>query len=147
MVLGYGSFRLSSPEQPSGSISVAIIQPNIPQEVKWHKPAGAAIVAEHIALSEQAAMHKPDLIIWPETSHPDYLWEEKDLYAEIQSFVRRVKIPLLFGSVLLEDGAVSQQENARLRRRLAAWGHCSSPWPSASSAAPRCLGEGLAPLV
>ncbi len=101
-VIGYGTFRLSSSDQRMSRLSVAIVQANIPQEMKWHKPARAAIVGEHIALSEQAAVHKPDLMIWPETSYPDYLWEEKELFLQVQSFVRRVKIPLLFGSVLKE---------------------------------------------
>lgn len=86
-VLGYGTWRLFPSEQASPSLSVSVIQANIPQEMKWHKPARLAIIDKHIALSEQAAKYDPDLIIWPETSCPDYLWEEGDGFAQIQALL------------------------------------------------------------
>jgi len=70
--------------------------------MKWQRPAGPEIVDKHIALTKQVIAHRPDLIIWPETSCSDYLWDEHDGFDRIRSFVRRARIPLLFGSVLKE---------------------------------------------
>ena len=53
-------------------------------------------------LSREVAVHRPDLIIWPETSYPGYLWEDKELFIQLQAFVRSIKTPLLLGSVLKE---------------------------------------------
>ena len=105
VVLGYGTLRLRSSEEPgpaTPSLSVAVIQPNIPQEMKWQESADVLIVAKHIALTKQAAEHSPDLIIWPETSYPGFLWDERRLFAQVQALVRRLGVPVLLGSVIKE---------------------------------------------
>ena len=105
-VLTYGMFRLtpSTDQDHSGSnYSVAVIQANIPQEVKWEKEAWNGIMEKYVSLTRQALLHDPDLIIWPETSYPGYLWEDKELFVQLQAFVRSIKTPLLFGSVLKEE--------------------------------------------
>lgn len=108
-VLGYGTFRLKSLNHLSGVFSpqapqalIAVVQANISQERKWHEPAWPEIMEEYIALTQEAASQKPDLIIWPETSYPGILWEEKALFEELQGFVRQMKIPLLVGAVTRE---------------------------------------------
>ncbi len=106
-VVGYGALCLSpsrDPKPTAPGLSVAIIQPNIPQEIKWQESSNLLTVGKHIALTKQAAEHEPDLIIWPETSYPDYLWEENRLFTQVLALVRRIKIPILFGSVIKEDG-------------------------------------------
>jgi len=101
VVLGYGVRRLS--DHPAAArFPVAVIQANIPQEMKWHKPDWPVMVEEHIALSEQAAQHSPKLIIWPETSYPGHLWDERELFIQLEELVRKINIPLLFGSVVKE---------------------------------------------
>jgi apolipoprotein N-acyltransferase len=120
VVLGYGMFRLSSlgkPGETAPGLKVAVIQANISQDMKWQESARVMIIAKHIALTKQAAEHNPDLIIWPETSHPDYLWEDDQLFRQVQTFVRRIKIPLLLGSVMKEgedyyNTAILLSENA-----------------------------------
>ncbi len=102
IVLGYGTRHLSE-RRLAPRISVAVIQPNISQEMKWQESAKMIIIAKQIALTKKAAEHEPDLIIWPETSYPDYLWDERQLFTQVQAFVRRIKIPLLLGSVIKED--------------------------------------------
>jgi len=104
-VLGYGMFRLlplTNQNRPDQDYSIAVIQANIPQELKWQKLAWPDIMDKYFILTKQAALHNPELIIWPETSYPGYLWDDKEAFIELQKFVRRIKIPLLFGSVLHE---------------------------------------------
>lgn len=105
-VLAYGMFRLHPPANQSrtgSDYSIAIIQANVPQELKWEKTAWDGIMEQYVAITRQALRHDPDLIIWPETSYPGYLWEDKELFVQLQAFVRRIKIPLLLGSVLKEE--------------------------------------------
>ena len=106
-VLTYGMFRLTpSTDQDRGSsdYSIAVIQANIPQEVKWEKAAWNGIMKKYVSLTRQALQHNPDLIIWPETSYPGYLWDDKELFVQLQAFVQSIKTPLLLGSVLKEEG-------------------------------------------
>lgn len=99
IVLGYGTVRLNSSRDTGEGISIAVVQANIPQEMKWYPPAWPRIMEMHMTLTEKAAMEKPDLIIWPETSYPGILWEDKDLFEDLKVFVRRLHVPLLVGSV------------------------------------------------
>jgi apolipoprotein N-acyltransferase len=86
-VLGYGLWRLSQDEFQSGPV-VALIQSNLPQNVRNAASGGAdpaALMKSHnCKLCDHAiAQHpKPDLIVWPETSYPDY-WS--DIGPEIAS--------------------------------------------------------------
>jgi len=105
-VLAYGLFRLhpsKNQNRSDSNYSIAVIQANIPQEIKWEKTAWSGIMEKYVTITNQALQHDPDLIIWPETSYPGYLWEDKELFVQLQAFVRSIKIPLLLGSVLKEE--------------------------------------------
>ena len=104
-VLGYGAYHLRQAQkqgQENTTIPVAVIQVNIPQEDKWDLRAWQGIMDSYLAISEQAAKQRPALLVWPETSYPAYLWENKAYFEKLQAFVRKIKIPLLFGAVLKE---------------------------------------------
>ncbi len=104
-VAGYGVFRLKAEGRKNAGlekVSIAVVQANILQERKWHEPAWPDIMEEYIALTQEAAQRSPDLIIWPETSYPGILWEEKELFESLQDFVRRMNTPLLVGAVTRE---------------------------------------------
>ncbi len=105
IVLSYGFFRLNQTKENLPQMSVAVVQASIPQEMKWVESLYSKILNDHQTLTELAAQEKPDLIVWPETSFPDIIGEDEGLFAQLQDFVRGVKIPLLFGSVLMEDDA------------------------------------------
>jgi apolipoprotein N-acyltransferase len=73
-VLVYGGWRLSQNDFPIGP-KVALIQSNLPQAVR----NAAAIdyfnnlmLTHNCRLTDRAMQMKPDLIVWPETSHPNY---------------------------------------------------------------------------
>lgn len=108
LALGYGVIRLMiarrAQTQPAPQASIAVIQANIPQLMKWYEPAWPDITARYKILTEAAAKEKPDLIIWPETSYPGILWEDKELFDELRGFVARLGVPLLVGSIARENG-------------------------------------------
>ncbi len=103
IVLGYGGFRLNEKDSSSG-MSVAVVQANIPQEMKWRESAWPSIMKKYLALTEKASQDQPDLIIWPETAFPGFLWEDDDVLKDVRQLVRNIQIPLLFGSVVKEGG-------------------------------------------
>ena len=107
LALGYGALRLAvvrrAQNQPAPQATIAVIQANIPQPMKWYEPAWPDILARYKILTAAAAKENPDLIIWPETSYPGILWEDEELFDELQKFVAGLGVPLLVGSIVHED--------------------------------------------
>ena len=105
---GYGALRLAvvrrAQNQPAPQAAIAVVQANTPQSMKWYEPAWPDILARYQILTEAAAKEKPDLIIWPETSYPGILWEDKELFDELRGFVARLGVPLLVGAIVEEEG-------------------------------------------
>lgn len=98
----YGVARLSfasPPADAAATVRVAVVQGNIPQSMKWDPRVWPQILQKYLRLTRAAALEKPDIIIWPETSFPGYPWEAPQVMEELRDFVREIKIPLLFGSI------------------------------------------------
>ena len=71
----YGAVRLVAVEavqKRSPTLSVAVIQGNIDQAVKWDSAYQLATVGTYARLSTEAASSSPDLVVWPETAAPFY---------------------------------------------------------------------------
>ncbi len=70
LTYGYGMFRLKHEEFEIGP-RVSAIQANFTQDVKMDDPV--ALFREYNRLCENAAIRRPDLIVWPETCYsPEY---------------------------------------------------------------------------
>lgn len=104
ITLAYGYFniyRLSTIDyQPS--IKVSVIQANIPQELKWNPNAKSYILRSYELLSEEAAKDKPELIVWPEAASPGIPGEDDWVFEGISGVAKKLKTPLLIGSVTKE---------------------------------------------
>ncbi len=98
----YGLYRLQ-PEKKASSLTITVVQADIPQEMKWQPSAWPFIMAKHLTLTKAAAAQKPDLIIWPETAFPGFIWESPQLFEDLRAFVAEIKIPLLLGLVIQEE--------------------------------------------
>lgn len=103
----YGYYKLSvahSAKRKAQSairptLKISLIQPNIPQELKWRPEARPFIMEKIIGLTEEAYASRPDLIIWPEAALPVILEEQPVYFERTKGLVERIKTPLLFGSV------------------------------------------------
>ncbi len=73
--LGYGDWRLRQDTFLPGP-RVALIQGNVPQQIRNDVSMGDVMIAHFVALCDLAAAQKekPDLIVWPETSFPGGDW-------------------------------------------------------------------------
>jgi apolipoprotein N-acyltransferase len=103
-VLSYGYYKLHwllVTDQRS-QIKVSVIQPNIPQELKWEPAARIYILEQFADLTKKAAKDKPDLIVWPEAANPEVIGEENQAFFEILNLAKEIKIPLLIGSVVTD---------------------------------------------
>lgn len=72
IVVGLGFSRVMRP--PAGDarkLTLALVQPSIPQELIWDSDANPARFDKVFKLSQQALATRPDVLVWPEGSLPD----------------------------------------------------------------------------
>lgn len=103
LVLGltflYGTKRLKQFETgPSESITVGIVQANIPQDVKWDAAFRMETLSRYGNLTRSISDDNPDLIVWPEAATP-FIFEEGGFFKrQVFTIVQEAGIPLLFGT-------------------------------------------------
>ena len=86
------------------TVSVGIVQGNIPQNEKWLPGFQAQTIDTYIALSEKLlALHKVQLLIWPETALPFYPMENQLFKQLIDRLVLKQQIPLFTGAPHRQD--------------------------------------------
>ena len=84
---------------PSGRrLSVAVVQGNIPQRIKWNREYREQILSQYETLTEEAAKSGPQLIIWPETATPGFVLNDFSLLRRIAYLMGKAKAYLLVGS-------------------------------------------------
>lgn len=108
--LGYGWVRLSLVKQDQGvAIKVALIQGNIPQDVKWDPAFLDKTMEIYSRLTMKTAPQKPELIIWPEAATPFYFQSEKPYQEQVATLMSKTGAYLLLGSPAWERTADSMQ--------------------------------------
>lgn len=95
--LSYGTWRLQH-LAVGPSVRVAVVQGNIPQEAKWDEAYQAEILSRYERLTQDAAKTQPTLIVWPETSTPDYLDVDESVTQRLLALSPSTGIPLLVGA-------------------------------------------------
>lgn len=76
-VTGGGFWRIvHRPPAEDARVTLALVQPSIPQQVIWDDAANPARFDKVFGLSEQALATRPDALIWPEGSLPDMTREQ-----------------------------------------------------------------------
>ena len=70
-IAAYGMTKTLGISVPIRQITVALVQPSIPQTLIWDLKENATRFQQVLALSEKALASKPDLLIWPEAAVPD----------------------------------------------------------------------------
>lgn len=95
----YGNYKLQQTYyNPDNNVKVAVIQGNIPQNLKWDRNFQRKTIDIYKQLSEEAAKENPELVIWPETAAPFFFQEQSAYQKEIYDLARQNNISLLFGS-------------------------------------------------
>ena len=81
---------------------IAVVQPYVPQDVKWDPDRAPAILDILQTTTLEAAALRPDLIIWPESVMPLSVRGDELAEAFVETLVKRAKVPLLLGSNAVE---------------------------------------------
>jgi apolipoprotein N-acyltransferase len=97
--IAYGLNVLFNVPELYDSVSVALVQPNIPQTEKWDEHKDRQI-RETLEVLTHAAMRLDgtDLVIWPETAVPDFVRTSRESY-DLVTRMTASGIPLLVGSM------------------------------------------------
>lgn len=98
---GYGTWRIRITDAAAAdapSARVAVVQGNIPQEIKWKAGHRRASTQKYLDLSLAAREQNPELVVWPETATPFYYGHNRLLTGIVKRTVRKIGIPFLIGS-------------------------------------------------
>jgi apolipoprotein N-acyltransferase len=100
IILGlWGWGRLTLNQGPyEKPLSVAVVQGNIPQKIKWNREYREQILSKYEVLTEEAVKSEPRLIIWPETATPGFVLNDRSLLQRIVTLAGQGKAYLLIGS-------------------------------------------------
>jgi len=101
--LCYGYYRLSRDYNSTDrGVKIAVAQGNIPQNLKWDSSFKRRTVDIYKRLTNEAAGHNPDLVIWPETAAPFFFQEDSQYRDEILDIASAGHTYLLFGNPAYE---------------------------------------------
>ncbi len=108
----YGTNRIHSVDtamEKSPKRTIAAIQGNIPQDVKWDPHFQKSTINRYVELSNQVQTVQPDLIVWPESATPFYLYNHPVLTKMVVAGIQDAGTDFLIGSPSFEG----QNENTR----------------------------------
>lgn len=89
-------------QQPQPLMRVAVVQPDIPQAVKWDRTQSDLIFNRLGGLTATAARTWPDLILWPEASTPWAVRGDPRVQQWTEQLVATTRVPLLLGSISIQ---------------------------------------------
>lgn len=97
--LAYGYYRLNrSYDIPEKSLRVAVLQGNIPQDLKWDRAFQRRTIDIYKRLTAESHQHQADLVIWPETAAPFFFQVPSSYRQELFDLAQEENVYLLFGS-------------------------------------------------
>jgi apolipoprotein N-acyltransferase len=109
-VLAYDGWAWTRPAPEGETLRVALIQPDIPLDVKHARNTYADQWSTLMDLTLRAAERDPDLIVWPESARPIPLIHDLDeprswQMPEVQALAAQIGVPLLVGAEYARYGA------------------------------------------
>ncbi len=108
LTLSYGqkrvrALRADDARHPPVMLQCASVQGNVAQDDKWSEELERALRDRLIDLTQRAAIAKPDLIIWPETSVPILLTASASEPTFMNTLASEIGVPLLVGAIEVDD--------------------------------------------
>lgn len=95
----YGVVRVNNFKLSAKKVKMGLIQPDIDPYEKWAGGNLNDVAKEYLDLSEKAVASGAEIIVWPETALPVYLFNgnHPGTVALISQFLRQNNVPLLTG--------------------------------------------------
>ena len=101
VISGLGLMEMTLTQPPKRTVRMALIQPSIPQTVKWDPEANKREFAKVLRLSELALEAKPDVLLWPEAATPGLLRYDEQLLRTVTRLAWKHQAWLILGA---DDG-------------------------------------------
>ncbi len=99
LTLAYGHKRLNDFKTPMGDqLKIAIVQPNISQDIKWDPIFLDSTMKIFHRLSLKTVSYHPDMVVWPEAATPFFYQSENYIKEITEDIVTKTGAYLLFGS-------------------------------------------------
>jgi apolipoprotein N-acyltransferase len=97
--LAYGGAVLAGAKPAARTFRVAVIQPNIPQEIKWKRGEILHNLERHVTMTRRvAATGRPQLVVWPEASAQGYFVNDPAIQRPVIQAARETGVDLLIGT-------------------------------------------------
>jgi apolipoprotein N-acyltransferase len=121
ILFGMERVRALNAVRPENRIKVAMVQGNIPQNVKWNPKAAPGNFKVYEAATRAAAREHPDLVIWPETADPYILQPNAaypvsfstalDYYQKLLDLAGSTRTNILLGATAVDFGRTITAKN------------------------------------
>lgn len=98
VVLSVGFKRVMTQPAPKRELRVVLVQPSIPQTVKWDPAANLKAFSKVLQLSETALAVKPDVLIWPEAAVPNLLRYDTNILQSVTNLARAHGVWMILGA-------------------------------------------------
>lgn len=99
----FGAMRLASPQPVRPELSVALLQPNLTEEMRATPEGAARTYREVLGQAREAAAEQPALIVIPESALPVY-WNQSPTLRQDLANIARGGAAILFNDVEDEPG-------------------------------------------
>jgi len=103
--VSFGMYGDAAHQERRPLLKAGMVQPNIPQSVKWDEAEGPEILRVLDQFTRAAAKFQPDAIFWPEAVMPAPLVGDPVMKAWVEKLTDEVKVPLVLGAVDYTPGA------------------------------------------
>ncbi len=100
LVLVFGARRVLLPPTLDRTVTMALVQPSIPQTLIWNAGESSNRFQQLLALSEKALAHpdRPQILVWPEAALPNLLRYDAPTYAALTNLVRTHNVWMILGA-------------------------------------------------
>ncbi len=95
--LVYGGIRLYRLPMQKTDTKVSIVQPSIPQEIKWDRAYLDSTLSVYRTMTEAAWRDSADLVVYPESAIPLHLMRIRSQYNPVQQLCDRLDMPIFTG--------------------------------------------------
>ena len=109
---GLVASKLIARPDDSPTFTAALLQPNISQQMRWDEGQVLTIYQRMIAMTEEAAKHGVQVVIWPESTVPLSFTETRFYRDSIEQLSRERKIDIILGSVATDPARPNRLWNS-----------------------------------
>ncbi|MDD5440226.1 MAG: apolipoprotein N-acyltransferase, partial [Candidatus Omnitrophica bacterium] len=99
----YGFFALADAKDEGPRLKISLLQGNVDQARQWDEKFAAEVLDRYAGLCREAALDRPDLIVWPETSMPGDFRDDADLREAIARLIIETGCPMMIGAPLVDN--------------------------------------------